>query len=183
RIDERRERVRLLEDPDQTEPLDPEAEAGLELDHLHERFFLFLAVSGEALSGTAAQDEELHAEVTEDGVARSLGHGGLGARLRLVQLGKNLFGSVADLLAFLVHLRLVGGQGGCGRHEHDRENREADRGGFHCDVLLSIWLWSAITSRAWSRRLAMTRHHTTEAPRGFRADHGYASNRLPRLRQ
>jgi hypothetical protein len=29
----------------------------------------------------------------------------------------------------------------------------------------------------------MTRHHTTEAPRGFRADHGYASNRLPGLRQ
>src|SRR4029453_9608296 len=56
-VDERRERVRLLEDPDQTELLDPEAEARLELDHLHEDFFLGLVVDGEALARTAARHE------------------------------------------------------------------------------------------------------------------------------
>src|SRR4029077_7020177 len=88
--------IRSLEDPDQIELLDSHAEPTLELDHLHEDFLLGLVADGDTLSGPAARDKDLHAEVAEHGVARRLADGGFGARLRLVELRENFLRLLAD---------------------------------------------------------------------------------------
>src|SRR5215470_1940887 len=131
-------RLRRLKDPDQTELLGPEAEAGLDLEHLHKRFLLGLVVHGHALALPAAGHEDLQTEVAEGGIPGGLLDGRLGAGLRLVEAGKDVLRLLAYLLAFLLRLRLlflvvlrVGRQGGCGGQEGDREDQQTYRRNTH----------------------------------------------------
>src|SRR5688572_11664612 len=74
-----------LEHSDKAELLDAEAQARLHFGHAHEDFFARLVVERQALTRATARDQDLHAEIAEDRIARGVLYRLACARLLVVQ--------------------------------------------------------------------------------------------------
>ena len=123
RVDEPLQHILVLENEHDAEPLDAQAEAGLNLQHLHVRLIARPVVDCQATARTPAEHQNLHAKIAENSVPGRRLDCVSGTGLRLVKRGQHLGRGGADLGPFLLHIGLRRCQGDQGHDEESGNHR------------------------------------------------------------